>query len=795
MEPQNTSDSEGARDLDRHVLSESERAPAPGARAVGPVDADERIEVSVRLRRRPEAPPLPAGAFDAEPPGERAYVTREELAASHGADPDDAARVQTFAAEHGLEVTSVDLARRTVTLAGTAAAFSSAFQVDLQRYESLLGPYRGRVGALTVPADLREVVEGIFGLDDRPQARPHLVTRAASLDPARVGPMSYTAPQVAALYDFPTHVDGSGQCIGIVEFGGGYIAQDLRAYFEAIAGRPGPEVAAVGVDGASNDPQPPDARGNTPDGEVMLDLEVAGSVAPGAKLVVYFAPFTERGWVDVLSTAVHDSVNKPSVISISWGWPEGQDLWTIQALRTVDETLQEAAAVGVTVLCASGDDGSADEIPDGMAHVDFPASSPHIVACGGTSLYAGIGGTQSVETVWNNGPRGAGGGASGGGVSSYFRRPYWQASAHVPRALNTWARGRGVPDVAGNADPQTGYRTRVRGRWGVTGGTSAVAPLYAGLVALVNERLAAAGASPLGYPNPLLYTRLAGTPVFRDVVYGTNDTTGYVGGYPARAGWDACTGWGSIDGSRLVEALTAPDAQIGLRAVGTTWQQVPGAASDVAVAGDGTLWAVGVVVQDEGGFGVYRWSGQEWDGPEVSAVRIAAGAGGDVAVVDARGRVQRRAAAGGWEQLPGQAVDVAVDSDGTVLVVGGDARLGGWGVARWTGGDWEQLDAAGVRISAGPAGEPCVIAADGSIAQLVSGRWRTLPGFGLDIGVGADGSIWAVGLHLWDQSGFCLYRWEDEAWDPTPGGATAVAVAADGLPVIVDLTGNVYRRA
>jgi kumamolisin len=793
MEPHDNPEGDVSRDADRHVLPESERTPAPGARAVGPVDPDERIEVSVRLRRRPDASPLPSAALDALVPDERAYATREELAASHGADPDDAARVQAFAAEHGLDVTSVDLARRTVTLAGTAAAFRGAFQVDLERYESALGPYRGRVGALTVPADLREIVEGIFGLDDRRQARPHVVARAATFDATRLGPVAYTVSQVAALYDFPTNLDGNGQCIGIIEFGGGFLEQDLQAYFETVAGRPAPEVASVGVDGASNDPQPPDAQGNTPDGEVMLDLEVAGAVAPGAKLVVYFAPFTERGWVDVLSTAVHDTVHRPSVISISWGWPEGQDLWTLQALKAVDESLQEAAALGVTVLCASGDDGSADEIPDGYAHVDFPASSPHIVACGGTSLFAGFNGSTSFETVWNNGPRNGGGGASGGGVSSYFRRPSWQTGAHVPRALNTWARGRGVPDVAGNADPETGYRMRVRGRWSVSGGTSAVAPLYAGLVALVNQRLAAAGGQPLGFPNPLLYTRLAGTRVFRDVAYGTNDTTGLVGGYAARSGWDACTGWGSIDGSRLVEALTAPSTPAGLRQVGTAWQQVAGAASDVAVGADGTLWAVGVVMQDEGGFGVYRWNGDEWEGPETSGVRLAAGPEGVVVVVDARGGLQHRGA-GGWEPLPGQAVDAAVDSEGTVFVVGGQPRLGGWDVARWTGDDWEQLGAAGVRIAAGPAGAPCVIAADGSIAQLVSGSWRTLPGYAMDIGVGADGSIWAVGLHLWDQAGFCLYRWDDEAWDPIPGGAAAVAAAPDGLPTIADLTGSVYRR-
>src|SRR5262249_23468717 len=143
-----------------------------------------------------------------------------------------------------------------------------------------------------------------------------------------------------------------------------------------------------------------------------------------------------------------------------------------------------------------------------------------------------------------------------------------------------------------------------------------------------------------------------------------------------------------------------------------------------AVGRDGTLWAVGAVAQDEGGFGVFRWNGEEWEGPETSGVRIAAGAAGDVVVVDARGRVRRRGDAG-WESMPGQAVDGAVDSDGTVLVAAGaQRRLGGWAVARWTGNDWEQLGAAGVRIAAGAAGGPCIVAEDGSISQLVSGRWR-----------------------------------------------------------------------
>src|SRR5262249_5050321 len=156
-------------------------------------------------------------------------------------------------------------------------------------------------------------------------------------------------------------------------------------------------------------------------GEVLLDIEVVGAVAPKAKIAVYFAPNTDQGFLDAITTAIHDRTRRPSAISISWGGPESS--WTPQALNTYDQAFQDAAAMGVTVCCASGDDGSNDGVGDGLAHVDFPASSPNVLACGGTRLESSAG-KITKEVVWNHG---ANNGASGGGVSEHFPPPPYQA--------------------------------------------------------------------------------------------------------------------------------------------------------------------------------------------------------------------------------------------------------------------------------------------------------------------------------------------------------------------------------
>lgn len=300
-----------------------------------------------------------------------------------------------------------------------------------------------------------------------------------------------------------------------------------------------PKVRSVSVDGGYNQPT---GNANGPDGEVMLDIEVAGAVAPGAKIVVYFAPNTDAGFLDAIKTAVHDVRNKPSVMSISWGTAEVN--WTSQAMQAMDQAFQDAATLGVTVCCATGDSGSSDGVNDGLAHVDFPASSPHALACGGTRL-EGSGNTISKEVVWNEG---AGNGATGGGVSDVFDLPAWQGSANVPPSANPGGRiGRGLPDIAGDADQATGYQVLVDGQQLTFGGTSAVAPLWAGLTALINQKLGHAA----GYLNPLLYSLPASNGEFHNIINGNN------GAYQARPGWDACTGLGSPDGAKLLAALTA----------------------------------------------------------------------------------------------------------------------------------------------------------------------------------------------------------------------------------------------
>jgi len=520
----------------RHTIPGSDRHALEGATAIGPARADERIEVTLRLRAMtPVAHALTAaGAGDDTHPGQRRYLTREQFEATHGADAADIGAVAAFAKAHGLSVVESDAARRSVVLSGTTQSMNAAFGVSLQQYEHASGSYRGRVGPVTVPGDLAGIIEGVFGLDDRPAADPHFQRYEPVLGMRAVAARSFTPTALAKLYDFPTDADGSGQCIGIIELGGGYRPADLKTYFASL-GVPAPKVKAVLVDHAKNHP----TNANSADGEVLLDIEVAGAVAPKATIAVYFAPNTTQGFLDAITTAVHDKVNKPSVISISWGSAEQN--WTTQAMTQYDQAFQDAAAMGVTICVASGDNGSSDGVADGKPHVDFPASSPHVLACGGTKLLASSATAIASEVVWNEGATTS---ATGGGVSGFFALPSWQSKAGVPNnpAGKT---GRGVPDVAGDADPATGYEVRVDGQNFVIGGTSAVAPLWAGLIALMNQKLG----HPVGLLNPLLYGSLNGKGVTHDITAGNN------GSYAAKAGWDPCTGWGSPDGAKLLKAL------------------------------------------------------------------------------------------------------------------------------------------------------------------------------------------------------------------------------------------------
>ncbi len=520
-----------------HPLVGSERQPLHGAQSLGKADPAERLEVSVILRHRQgnvlqeKVRKLAVGDK-----AER-HLTHEEYAQQFGADPADIEAVKQFANRHGLAVVEEHPARRTVLLSGSVAQFNDAFGVDLQQFEHDGGSYRGRTGSIHLPDELNGVVTTVLGLDNRPQARPHFRARTphgnVQWSAAAASAGSFTPTELATLYGFPTGT-GQGECISIIELGGGYRTADLKSYFSGLHVAQ-PKVSAISVDHGKNHPT---GDSNGPDGEVMLDIEVAGAIAPGANIVVYFAPNTDAGFLDAITSAIHDIKNKPSVISISWGGPESS--WTPQSMTAFDQAFQAAAAMGITVCAASGDNGSDDGVGDGADHADFPASSPYCLACGGTNL-RGSGSSITSEGVWNNG---ANGGATGGGVSSFFARPPYQEGLNITKTQGgTEAlQMRGVPDVCGVADPQTGYDVRVDGNNLIIGGTSAVAPLWAGLLARIN----ATKARRAGFINPHLYVNPA---ALRDITQGNN------GSFAAATGWDACTGLGSPNGQKVADAV------------------------------------------------------------------------------------------------------------------------------------------------------------------------------------------------------------------------------------------------
>ncbi len=512
-----------------HVrLKASGSGKVPHGTPAGDVPADEPIEVTVVLRA--------GGSNDAElrstllgdaGPADRPHLDLPALEEQRQASAMDLARVDAFAAQYGLKVTDRQPARRTVSLSGTAEQMRAAFQVEMARYAVDGGTYRVRTSPVHVPDELEDIVRAVVGFDERPQVVAHFRRLAAD---AAVEPRPFTPVEVGALYDFPAGQTGLHQTVAIVEFGGGIDEADFDAYIDSLGLTTRPQLVVKSIDGA------PTAAGvdTDADGEVQLDADVIGALAPEATIAMYFAPNTSRGFIDAINAAVHDPDHRPCAISISWGMAEEQ--WSEQTRAALDEAFQDAGLLGITICAASGDDGSVDNVTDGAAHVDYPAASPWVLGCGGTRLTATADGAIDAEVVWDD--RAQGGGATGGGISTLYPQPAWQ------QAAKPGATGRGVPDVAGDACPTTGYRVRIDGTEHTIGGTSAVAPLWSALVARLTEGLG----TSIGFLNPLVYqSPAAGT--FRDIVAGSN------GSYDAASGWDPCTGMGSPNGTALLAAL------------------------------------------------------------------------------------------------------------------------------------------------------------------------------------------------------------------------------------------------
>ena len=426
-----------------------------------------------------------------------------------------------------------------------------AFGVNLLRVKHNDVMYRGRVGEIQIPAQLSKTVTGVFGLDNRPmiKRRKSIQSQAVhALPPADQRPW-FLPQELADAYKFPDG-DGRGQKIGILEFGGKYIPQDLQAFlkFAGLASA-SPEVIVKNVLALTAQQQ------NDPDsiGETMLDIEVVAGLCPKATIAVYFSRWSEKGWVDNLDAVLTDD-DAPPILSVSYGLAEGQDIWTQQTIDHINDTLKELANAGMTVCVSTGDDGSDDQVGDGQAHVSFPASSPYVLAVGGTALDRSTG----DEITWfeGDGVRRDQGGSTGGGVSESNPKPSWQ-TVDIPSVQPSVTSGRIIPDVAADAAGSTGYFMVAQGTPAVVGGTSAATPLWAGLL----TRITQAG-KKVGFLTPRLYGptsttggKTLGAAACRDITSGGNKSGNAAAGYTALVGYDAVTGWGSPNGKALLDHL------------------------------------------------------------------------------------------------------------------------------------------------------------------------------------------------------------------------------------------------
>ncbi|KAB7762596.1 peptidase S53 [Xanthomonas maliensis] len=506
------------------VLVGSERQAAPASLDAGSVPRDERLRVLLTVRR--PALDAAAAALLQVRAGTRAQaLTRAQFSTRCAASAADLQAVVDFAASYGLTVERVHADSGSVSLEGTVQQCEAAFQVQLHRYVRGEQQYRGRIGPVSIPQALDGIVTAVLGLDARRQAQTPPVTTIAQAKAAaeETAIAQYTPPQLAQRYGFPDH-DGHGQCIGIIMLGGGYRRAQMAAFFAQL-GLSMPSVVDVLLPGGSNAPGSGDDDGDI---EAQMDLQIAGALAPGAKLVAYFAPNTDNGFLEAINAAIHDREHAPGIISISWGYTESQ--WTPQSRQAYDSAFQAAALLGITVCVATGDDGASDGEPG--LNVCFPASSPFVLACGGTQA------RPDSESGWSKG---------GGGPSRFFARPGWQEGLRLTdeHRQSQPLRRRGLPDVAANADGRTGYALSINGEPSVMGGTSAATPLWAALLA----RIYGANRMPPAFVVPRLYGR---PDAFGDIVDGDN------GGFRASTGWDAATGLGVPDGARLT-AWLRPD--------------------------------------------------------------------------------------------------------------------------------------------------------------------------------------------------------------------------------------------
>jgi kumamolisin len=496
----------------RVLIPGTERKIWPGSRRADPVSPDADVLLTAWLRPRPggDLDGETARALGAAPPLQRTYADRKTLERQTAADPADIELLRRYC--ESLDITVAESHWRSVNISGSIERLIQAFGATVAIFEDEgQRRFRHRSGSLHVPADIVAIVRGIFGLHQWPRSR-----KLTSLQ-RHATPLS--ARDVATRYQFPD-ADGRGQTIGVIQLNGVFNPSDFDRCMAAQQLESAQPIVKR-VDDAVVEHE----MATIKDLEAALDVQIIGSLAPGARIVVYEGPNDERGFLDAVRNALFDEELAPSVLSISYGWPE--HLWTPVALSILDELFTVAALVGVSVFCSSGDNGAELDY-DGKPHVLAPASSPFAIACGATVTT-----DAGAEQAWEH---------TGGGFSARSEVPQGQDVARSSASQYGVNAGRGVPDVAAQQSP--GYYVVMDGSELAMGGTSAVAPMWAALTARINQRLGA----PAGFFSPILYQRPV-EELFRPVTQGSN------GRFHSGAGWNPCTGLGVPVGAGIENAL------------------------------------------------------------------------------------------------------------------------------------------------------------------------------------------------------------------------------------------------
>jgi subtilase family serine protease len=770
-----------------------------GTASVGALPANTPMHVDIALR--PHDPAALTGyATAVSTPGSpefHHYLTVQGFAATFGATDAAIAQVDKTLSASGLHVGPVSANRLLIPVSGSAIQVENAFSASLVKYRLRTGRVAfANAAAPSLPAAVAPYVEAVVGLDNLHQVQP-LLTRPAARNSIphptaqshtlTGGPQpcsqattaanasgSYTADQLADAYGYSGLYSagdlGSGQTIALYELEPNS-PSDIAAYQACYNTHN--TVSYVTVDGGA---------GSGPgSGEAALDIETVMSLAPNANLLVYQGPNNGPGPYDTFARIV--SQDRASVISVSWG--ECEQLVGKSAIGGENVLFEEAAAQGQTFVVAAGDTGSegcfqADRADQELS-VQDPASQPFVTSVGGTSL--GSIGPPPSETVWNDGYDSNG--AGGGGVSGFSGWPGWPSPSYQTQ-YGIGGSHREVPDVAADADPQTGYTIYWAGNWHAgIGGTSAATPLWAALFGLAN----ASCATRIGFANPALYhaySRFEPTKVGYDIQAAPNETnndyTGANGGeYPVLVGYDMATGLGSPIASALAGVLCSMPG----------WTPLAGFASDISVGASGQVWVIGTGPRS-GGYGIYRWTGSGWAAVPGGAVTIAVDPQGDPWVLNSNHQIYHWNGHG-FAVYPGSAYDISVGADGQVWVIGTGPRSGGYGIYRWTGSGWAVVPGAAVTIGVDPKGEPWVLNSSHQIYHWTGSGFSVYPGAATDIAVGANGEVWVIGTGP-RTGGYGIYWWTGRGWSVVPGGAVTVAVDPRGNPWVINTNHEIYEH-